>query len=79
MKHNTEEQLYMPQILGDSTHKVHVPEYDIIKISNSSNIELLRITPSGEVIAPNLEAASEAGRVFVESLKGNIGFLKNKD
>jgi hypothetical protein len=79
MKYTTEEQLYMPQILGEKTHKAHVPEYDIIKISNSSNQELLRITPSGEVIAPSLEAASEAGRVFVDSLRGNIGFLKNKD
>jgi hypothetical protein len=32
--------------------------------------ELLRITHAGEVIAPSLEAASEAGRVFVESMRG---------
>jgi hypothetical protein len=31
--------------------------------------ELLRITADGQVIAPDLEAANEAGRVFVESVR----------
>jgi hypothetical protein len=34
--------------------------------------ELLRITPTGEVIAPSLEAASEAGRVFVDSIRHHL-------
>lgn len=34
--------------------------------------EVLRITPDGEVIAPSLEAASEAGRVFCESVREYI-------
>lgn len=42
----------------------------------SANAELLRITPSGEVIAPSLEAASEAGRVFAESLRGHIEVIR---
>ena len=37
--------------------------------------ELLRITPQGEVIAPSLEAASEAGRVFVESIRHHLKFI----
>lgn len=35
----------------------------------SENRELFRILPNGDVEAPDLESASEAGRVFIESLR----------
>jgi hypothetical protein len=77
MKTYTEEQLYMTDILTScSTHAIDVNAFDMIKILNSANEELLRITPSGEVIAPSLEAASKAGRVFVDSIRHYIDELK---
>ena len=42
---------------------------EIITITAGTGRELLRIMPSGEVIAPDLESASEAGRVFVEGIR----------
>jgi hypothetical protein len=41
---------------------------DCLVVANSS-MELIRITPTGEVIAPTLESASEAGRVFVRAIR----------
>ena len=41
-----------------------------------NNQELLRITSSGEVIAPTLESASEAGRYFVESMRGHLDMMR---
>jgi len=43
----------------------------ILKLSSEESKELLRILPNGEVIAPDLESASEAGRLFIESLRIN--------
>lgn len=45
-------------------------DYDLI-VSNETR-EILRITPDGRVIAPSLEDASEAGRIFVESIRTNL-------
>lgn len=44
----------------------------------SENREVLRITPEGEVIAPSLEDASEAGRVFVESIRHHIEAIRSE-
>ena len=38
------------------------------------NKELLRIEKNGDVIAPDLESASEAGRVFIESIRKELKF-----
>ncbi len=47
-----------------------------IMINAEDNRELLRIENDGSVIAPSLEAASEAGKVFVDSIRkclpGNV-------
>lgn len=45
-------------------------------LSVQAGSELVRITNEGEVIAPSLEAASEAGRVFVEAMREHIAALK---
>jgi hypothetical protein len=45
---------------------------DLIVVSNVQSGELLRILPNGEVVAPSIEAASEAGRVFVEAIRANL-------
>lgn len=42
---------------------------ECIIVSNDTKGELIRITPRGEVIAPSLEKASEAGRVFVDAVR----------
>lgn len=44
----------------------------IVTINGPGSVELLRILPSGTVIAPNLESASEAGKVFVEAIRGHL-------
>jgi hypothetical protein len=44
---------------------------DCIVVANSGN-ELIRITPTGDVFAPTLEAASEAGRVFVDAIRNQL-------
>jgi hypothetical protein len=47
-----------------------IPSAFLLKI-NASEKELLRILPNGDVEAENLEDASEAGRVFIESMRIN--------
>ena len=42
-----------------------------------TNREILRITPDGTVIAHSLEDASEAGRVFVESMRGHLDVIRD--
>ena len=59
----------------DDSYKLHVQNHDILTIRNPSS-ELLRITPEGTVIAPNMEAASEAGRVFVESIRQSLDGIR---
>jgi hypothetical protein len=36
--------------------------------------EILRIERNGNVIAPDLESASEAGRVFVQAIREQLNF-----
>jgi hypothetical protein len=38
------------------------------------NRELLRIEKDGTVIAPDLESASEAGKVFVQAIREQLNF-----
>jgi len=47
---------------------VRAPEAYLVVISNL-NKTLLTIHPDGTVEAPSIEAASEAGRVFIEALR----------
>ena len=56
-----------PSFIGDGM------EIDnCIIVRNEAIGELLRITPNGEVIAPTLESAGEAGRIFVEAIRGQL-------
>lgn len=41
-------------------------------VHGNGTVPLLTIRPDGTVEAPSLEAASEAGRVFVESVRGHL-------
>jgi hypothetical protein len=41
---------------------------------NVENKELLRINKNGNVIAPDLESASEAGRIFVQTVRAQLNF-----
>jgi len=54
----------------DATIRLTPPEF-MLKINASDNKELFRILPNGDVEAENLENASEAGRVFIESMRIN--------
>lgn len=49
-----------------------IPEASAISI-NANGGPLIKILRDGTVEAPSLEAASEAGRVFVESVRGYLG------
>jgi hypothetical protein len=40
----------------------------------NANKELLRIEKNGNVIAPDLESASEAGRIFVQTIREQLKF-----
>ena len=64
--------------------KQYIPiEPPTLKINNSMVLltvttpmrELLRINSDGEVIAPDLESANEAGRVFVDSIRTYLNSL----
>jgi hypothetical protein len=54
----------------DATIRLTPPEY-LLLINGAENRELFRILPNGDVEAENLENASEAGRVFIESMRIN--------
>lgn len=41
---------------------------------NVADKELLRIERNGDVIAPDLESASEAGRVFIQTIREQLKF-----
>jgi hypothetical protein len=41
---------------------------------NVGGKEILRIERNGNVIAPDLESASEAGRVFVQAIREQLNF-----
>lgn len=41
---------------------------------NVGGKEILRIERNGNVIAPDLESASEAGRVFVQTVRDQLNF-----
>lgn len=45
-----------------------LPENFIFTI-NSAEKELIRVLPDGTVIAPDLESATAAGKLFIESLR----------
>jgi hypothetical protein len=47
---------------------------DPVLTFNVGNKEILRIERSGNVIAPDLESASEAGRVFIETIRKELKF-----
>jgi hypothetical protein len=51
------------------------PEPDILTISPHGRT-LLTIKPDGTVLAADMEAASEAGRVFVESIRAHIAAIR---
>jgi hypothetical protein len=60
--------------IGGATLKCPIASSRSLSIA-SADRELLRITPEAEVIAPSLEAASEAGRVFVESVRHHLKLI----
>ena len=47
---------------------------DAVLTFNVENKELLRIERNGNVVAPDLESASEAGRVFVQTVRDQLNF-----
>jgi|LakMenE18May11ns_1017448.scaffolds.fasta_scaffold8417463_1 hypothetical protein len=47
---------------------------DAVLTFNVENKEILRIERNGNVIAPDLESASEAGRVFVQTVRDQLNF-----
>lgn len=47
--------------------------YDALTFTDA-NKELLRIEKNGNVIAPDLESASEAGRIFVQTIREQLKF-----
>lgn len=47
---------------------------DAVLTFNVENKEILRIERNGNVIAPDLESASEAGRVFIETIRKELKF-----
>ena len=51
---------------GTLTLTAHKPEF-LIKISGEQDA-LITILPNGDIIADSIENASEAGRVFIESM-----------
>lgn len=46
-------------------------DYSILTITSPTK-KLLEIKKDGTIIAPDLESASEAGRVFVESMRESL-------
>lgn len=48
-----------------------------ITVQNATG-ELIRIHADGSVTAPSIEASSEAGRVFINSMREHILFLKSE-
>jgi hypothetical protein len=52
---------------GTVTLTAHKPEF-LLKI-NSGQDALITILPNGDIIADSAENASEAGRVFIESMR----------
>jgi hypothetical protein len=61
--------------IGGTTLKCPIASWPRSLVIASADRELLRITPEAEVIAPSLEAASEAGRVFVESVRHHLKLI----
>lgn len=53
---------------SDVTISLSPPEF-LLKINANDNKELLRILPNGDIIAEELENASEAGKLFIESIR----------
>lgn len=52
-----------------------ISSYDAIVIFNAGdNRELLRIQKDGTVIAPDLESASAAGKLFVHAIREQLNF-----
>lgn len=47
---------------------------DAVLVFNVGDKEILRIERNGNVIAPDLESASEAGRVFIETIRKELKF-----
>lgn len=54
----------------DATIRLTPPEF-ILKIQAAEDKELIRILPNGDIVAENLENASEAGKLFIESMRMN--------
>jgi hypothetical protein len=52
----------------DATIRLTPPEF-MLKIQSAEGKELIRILPNGDIVAENLENASEAGRFFIESMR----------
>ena len=46
----------------------------VVTFNAENNRELLRIQKDGTVIAPDLESASEAGKVFVQTIREQLNF-----
>lgn len=47
---------------------------DAVATFNVGDKEILRIERNGDVIAPDVESASEAGKVFVQAIREQLNF-----
>jgi hypothetical protein len=74
-------------LVSSSSEKLPVTELEIMPdkvppvlviVDQRRRRELLRITDIGQVLAPDLEAASEAGRIFIQSIRNNLACLMPK-
>ena len=57
-----------------AVHSGAILPTDAVCTFNVGDKEILRIERSGEVIAPDLESASEAGKVFVQAIREQLNF-----
>jgi hypothetical protein len=55
--------------IGTIQIKATEPEFLLKLQIASEGRELLKILPNGDVIAPDIASASEAGRVFIDSIQ----------
>ncbi len=57
-----------------AVHSGAILTSDAVCTFNVGDKEILRIERSGEVIAPDLESASEAGKMFIEAIRKELKF-----
>ena len=57
-----------------AVHSGAILPTDAVCTFNVGDKEILRIERSGEVIAPDLESASAAGKMFIETIRKELNF-----